>query len=45
MGRGRPSKKITTKPTFVRTGRPSSVHLYKIILYLTENIHLLYDRK
>jgi hypothetical protein len=36
MGRGRPSKKITTKPTFVRTGRPSSEKII-IVLFIKTN--------
>ena len=33
MGRGRPSKKIAPKPTFVRTGRPASEKIVVCVVY------------
>lgn len=33
MGRGRPSKKIAPKPTFVRTGRPASEKIMVCVVY------------
>lgn len=33
MKRGRPSKKITTKPTFIRTGRPVSEKMVICVVY------------
>jgi hypothetical protein len=38
MGRGRPSKKITTKPTFVRTGRPSSEKMIICVVYKNQQV-------
>ena len=33
MGRGRPSKKIATKSTFIRTGRPVSEKIVTCVVY------------
>jgi hypothetical protein len=33
MGRGRPSKKISPKSTFVRTGRPTSEKIVTCVVY------------
>jgi hypothetical protein len=33
MGRGRPSKKIASKTTFVRTGRPASEKIVTCVVY------------